>query len=49
MQITNRLNLPAAIVEAVRNDPYSSGDCDISCTRLVGPPMIRHLERLHAA
>lgn len=48
MQITNHANLPAAIVEAVRNDPYDAGDCDISVTRLIGPPQIRILERQHA-
>jgi hypothetical protein len=49
MHITNHANLPAAIVEAVRRDPYDAGDCDISCTRLIGPPQIRVLEQRHAA
>ncbi len=31
-----------------RNDPYDAGDCDISVTRLIGPPQIRVLERQHA-
>ena len=48
MQITNHTNLPSAIVEAVRNDPYDPGDCDISVTRLIGPPQLRILERRHA-
>jgi hypothetical protein len=48
MRITNRAGLPAAIVEAVRNDPYDAGDCNISVTRLIGPPQIRILERRHA-
>ena len=43
MQITNKLNLPDAFVEAVRNDAYSKGDADISVTTLVGPPQIRTL------
>ncbi|MBK1633551.1 hypothetical protein CKO31_22955 [Thiohalocapsa halophila] len=47
MHITNHANLPAAIVEAVKRDPYNPGDCDISVTRLIGPPQIRILERLH--
>lgn len=48
MHITNNANLPAAIVNAVRNDPYNAGACDISVTRLIGPPQIRVLEREHA-
>lgn len=36
--LTNKLNLPEPIVMAVQNDPYDSGDCDISVTRLVSPP-----------
>jgi len=48
MQITNHANLPEAIVNAVRNDPYDSGACDISVTKLIGPPQIRVLEREHA-
>lgn len=48
MRITNNANLPAAIVNAVRNDPYNAGACDISVTRLIGPPQIRVLEREHA-
>ncbi len=48
MQITNNANLPTAIVNAVRNDPYNAGACDISVTKLIGPPQIRVLEREHA-
>lgn len=48
MRITNRANLPDAIVRAVANDPYpSEGIGDISVTRLIGPPQIRVLEKLH--
>lgn len=47
MKLTNRLNLPAPIVEAVRNDPYSKGDADISITGLIGPPRIRVLRKKH--
>lgn len=43
--ITNNANLPTAIVNAVRNDPYNAGACDISVTQLIGPPQIRVLER----
>lgn len=48
MQITNHANLPQAIVNAVMNDPYDAGACDISVTKLIGPPQIRVLEREHA-
>ena len=48
MQITNHADLPEAIVEAIRRDPYDPGDCDISVTRLIGPPQLRILERRHA-
>lgn len=47
MNITNHANLPDAIVQAVINDPYNAGDCDISVTRLIGPPQLRILERQH--
>ena len=49
MNLTNNCALPASIVEAVRRDPYDAGEADISCTRLIAPPLIRHLERLHGA
>jgi len=39
--------LPEPIVEAVRNDGYDPGDCDISVTQLIGPPQIRKLRQLH--
>ena len=45
MKITNRYGLPGAFVEAVKNDPYDAGDCDISTTGLLLPPMIAHLRR----
>lgn len=49
MQVTNHANLPAAIVQAVVNDPYPHGKTgDISLTKLIGPPQIRVLERLYA-
>lgn len=38
MKITNRKNLPAALVRACENDPYDPGTADISITRLVAPP-----------
>lgn len=36
--LTNKFNLPEALYQAVANDPYNSGDCDISTTRLIAPP-----------
>lgn len=47
MKITNNLGLPEPIVDAVENDPYNAGDCDISVTRLISPPRIVELERVH--
>ena len=45
MRITNKFNLPESIVNAIRNDPYTSGPCDISVTRLISPPRKVALER----
>ena len=44
MNLTNKLHLPDSIVQAVKNDPYSSEGSDISCTTLIGPPRIRVLK-----
>lgn len=41
--ITNRQGLPAPLVNAIRNDPYSRGDSDISVTQLIQPPQLRRL------
>lgn len=38
MKLTNRLGLPASIVSAVANDPYSAGKANISVTKLIAPP-----------
>lgn len=46
--LTNRLNLPQPLVEAVRNDPYDKGDCKFSATELIAPPHMRTLMRNHA-
>lgn len=48
MKLSNRLNLPDAIVQAVRNDSYTMGDADISITSLIAPARKVALERLHA-
>jgi len=47
MKITNKLNLPEPIVEAVKHDDYDKGDADISVSTLIGPSMIRHLKEKH--
>jgi hypothetical protein len=41
--ITNRHGLPAPLVNAIRNDPYSRGRSDISVTQLIQPPQPRKL------
>jgi phosphoglycolate phosphatase-like HAD superfamily hydrolase len=48
MRLTNKMQLPAAIVEAVKNDGYTRGDADISVTQLVSPPQKVALEREYA-
>jgi hypothetical protein len=48
MRITNHANLPDAIVQAVKNDPYPLQDTgDISVTRLIDAPQIRVLRERH--
>lgn len=47
MRITNKFNLPESIVSAIINDPYTSGPCDISVTRLISPPRKVALEKAH--
>jgi hypothetical protein len=45
VKLTNHLGLPQAIVDAVANDSYNSGECDISITGLIAPPRIRVLKK----
>lgn len=47
--LTNEYNLPRPLVRALERDPYSSGDSDISVSRLVQPPRKVELDRLHKA
>lgn len=47
MILTNHLNLPRSIANAVANDPYSSGAAHISVTGLIGPARKRALELRH--
>tara|TARA_Y100000593_G_scaffold94928_1_gene197305 strand:- start:983 stop:1846 length:864 start_codon:yes stop_codon:yes gene_type:complete len=47
MKLTNKLNLPAPLVNAITNDPYNSGKSDISVTGLIGSAWQRRLARIH--
>lgn len=40
MQITNRFNLPATLLNAVQDDEYDKGDSVLSVTQLISPPRI---------
>lgn len=44
--LTNQHNLPASIVAAVQNDPYTGGG-DISVTKLIDSPQVVHLAKKH--
>lgn len=48
MILTNKLNLPKSIAQAVANDPYTKGDANISVSQLIGPARKRALEIRHA-
>ena len=48
MSITNRLNLPQPLVDAVVNDEYTRGEADISVTGLLSPPRQAMLREQHA-
>jgi hypothetical protein len=43
--LTNELGLPAPIVNAIRGDDYSRGDCDFTVTELIKPVRIRSLSK----
>lgn len=47
MKLSNKYNLPQPIVDAVANDDYDRGDCDLSVTQLWKSPRIVELERQH--
>jgi len=47
MIITNKYNLPQAIVNFAKNDGYSAGKSNISVTALVGSPRIVQLKKKH--
>ncbi len=48
MKLTNNSNLPEALVKAMTNDPYNSGDSDFTATSLLKPARIVALEKRHA-
>jgi len=47
MKLTNKYNLPKAIVNAVKNDEYNNGGADMSVTTLIKPARIAALEEKH--
>lgn len=47
MKITNQLGLPDAIVQAIVNDDYHRGECELSVTQLIAPPRQVELMRQH--
>lgn len=47
MVLTNKLNLPADLIKIIENDPYDSGDSDISVTRLINPLQMEALKWEH--
>ena len=48
MKLTNKHGLPQAIVNAIKNDPYTPGKrADISVTRLIDAPQVSVLYRNH--
>jgi hypothetical protein len=49
MKLTNKLGLPASIVAAVLNDPYTNGGASISVTKLLSPAYQYQLLTKHAA
>lgn len=48
MKLTNKLNLPLALVRACTNDTYRRGDADFTVTELTSPPRVRALMLTHA-
>lgn len=47
MKLTNVLNLPDSIVNAVKNDSYSRGGANFSVTQLLSPPRVSALTDKH--
>jgi len=47
VKLLNRFKLPQALVNAIRNDPYTNGGADYSVTTLLDPPRVVALSRKH--
>ncbi len=47
-KLTNVKGLPEALVRAMQNDPYNSGDSDFTATGLLKPARVVELEKRHA-
>lgn len=47
MNLTNKSNLPEAIIKALQNDGYNSGDSDFTATSLLKPARLAALEKRH--
>lgn len=48
MKITNQFNLPATLLNAVKDDEYDKGDSVLSVTQLISSPRIVLLQELNA-
>jgi hypothetical protein len=48
MKITNKLNLPLPILEAVKNKQYDPGQSDITVTSVIGPVQINALKKRYS-
>lgn len=46
VRLTNKLNLPRPIVEAMTNDPYDAADSDYTATSLLQPARMRRLQQM---
>lgn len=49
MKLTNKHNLPEAIVNAIKNDPYDNEGSDYTATQIIAPPRIVHLTKRYLA
>src|SRR5260221_4572794 len=47
MKVTNKNNVPEALVNAVKNDSYNRGESDFTVTELLKPPRQLALQKLH--
>lgn len=47
MKLTNKYKLPLTLAAAIKNDPYTAGNSDITTTSLILPPRIYQLKKRH--